>query len=171
MKKIVTIILFFSVILAIACCSKSNTASAPGQKAKGGDQKAPQVVAPLREEDRVEREAYNYEPKGRDPFLSLVDVAKEKPQRKKGATPFENFDISEIKLNAIVWDSTQFYALMTLPDNKSYTVRQGTILGLYGGKVSEITKNSVLIREQLKDYKGQYKTKETILRLRKEGGE
>jgi len=41
-------------------------------------------------------------------------------------------------------------------------------LGLYGGKVRDITRNSVIITEQIKDYKGQLKTKDTILKLRKE---
>jgi Tfp pilus assembly protein PilP len=56
-----------------------------------------------------------------------------------------------------------------LPDNKSYTIRKGMTLGLYGGKVEDITKDKVLIREQVKDYRGQLKTKDTILKLRKEG--
>jgi Tfp pilus assembly protein PilP len=41
-------------------------------------------------------------------------------------------------------------------------------LGLYGGKVKEITENSVLIREQVKDYRGKLRIKDTILKLRKE---
>jgi Tfp pilus assembly protein PilP len=129
-------------------------------------------VMPSQKEEKVEREVYNYEAKGRrDPFMSLVAVAKEKPRRRKGATPIENYDVDEIKLSAIVWDNRQHYALITLPDGKSYTVREGMILGLYNGKVEEITKNSVLIREHIKDYRGQLKTKDTLLKLRKEGEE
>jgi Tfp pilus assembly protein PilP len=41
-------------------------------------------------------------------------------------------------------------------------------LGIYGGKVTEITKDAVIVTEQIKDYKGQLKTKDTILKLRKE---
>ena len=131
---------------------------------------APAVVQ--KEEKKVEKEIYVYDPKGRrDPFMSLVQEIKTKPQRKKGATPIENFDVDEIKLIAIAWDSQQAYAMITLPDKKSYTIRKGMSLGLYGGKVMEITRDSVLIREQLKDYKGQDKTKDTILKLRKEGEE
>ena len=44
-------------------------------------------------------------------------------------------------------------------------------LGLHGGKVSEVTRDAVIITEQIKDYKGQLKTKDTILKLRKEGEE
>jgi len=130
------------------------------------------TAAIQKEELKVEKEVYTYDPKGRrDPFTALVDVSKEKPKRKKGLTPMENFDVDEIKLLAIAWDAKQAYAMIVLPDKKTYSIRKGMTLGLYGGKVEEITKEHVLIREQVKDYKGQVKTKDTILKLRKEGEE
>ena len=91
------------------------------------------------------------------------------PTVKKNANPVENYDVSEIKLSAILWDKKHYYALIPLPDNKSYTIRKGMTLGLYGGKVQDITSDSVLIREQIKDYRGQLKTKDTLLKLRNEG--
>jgi len=130
---------------------------------------APQATT-QQAEIKVEQEVYAYEPKGRrDPFTSLIEV-KPSGGRKplKGASPIESFEIEEIKLIAIVWDRQQSYAMVTLPDNKSFTIRKGMTLGLYGGKVSEITRDSVIITEQVKDYKGQLKTKNTILKLRKE---
>ncbi|MEW6107798.1 MAG: pilus assembly protein PilP [Nitrospirota bacterium] len=132
---------------------------------------APQAEV-RQEEPKVEKEIFNYDPNGRrDPFESLVEPEKIKQQRKKGATPIENFDVDEIRLIAIAWDSQQYYALITLPDNKSYTIKKGMTLGLYGGRVEEITRDSVLIRELVKDYRGQTKLKDTILKLRKEGEE
>lgn len=157
------------VALVLAGCGKGPIAPASKIPAQKTAAKAPEPPAPLLEEAKVEREIYNYEQNDRrDPFLSLADIAKEKPQR-KGGRPIENFDINEIQLSAIVWDSHQYYALVTLPDKKSFTVKRGMTLGLYGGKVEEITKDLVLIREQIKNYKGEVKTKDTILRLRKEG--
>jgi type IV pilus assembly protein PilP len=121
---------------------------------------------------KVEREVYDYDPKGRrDPFKSLIIVQEPKAKKKIGLTPIENFDVDEIKLIAIVWDNRQYYAMVTLPDNKSYTITRDMTLGLYGGKVKEITENSVLIREQVKDYRGKLRIKDTILKLRKEGEE
>ena len=103
--------------------------------------------------------------------MSLVQVTKVKVQRKPGASPIENYDVDDIKLIAIASDSKQYYAMITLPDKKSYTIRKGMTLGLNNGKVKEITKDSVFIEEQVKDYKGQNKTKDTTLKLRKEGEE
>ncbi|MDA8431709.1 MAG: pilus assembly protein PilP [Nitrospiraceae bacterium] len=162
------IIFIAACTLFLAGCKKEQEAPKPAAQkpvtavAKPAEQaaEAPQAV----------KEVYEYGQKGRrDPFVSLVQVAKEKPKRLRGTKPIENFDVDEIKLIAILWDNKQYYALITLPDGKSYTIRKGTTLGLYGGKVEYITKDSMLIREQVKDYRGQLRTKDTILQLRKEG--
>jgi Tfp pilus assembly protein PilP len=161
--------------LFLSGCSKEQTPQPPvAQKQTVKKQvPPPPAVKPAeqpQEAPKAAKEVYDYDQKGRrDPFVSLVRVAKEKPKHLRGSKPIENFDVDEIKLIAILWDNKQYYALITLPDGKSYTIRKGTTLGLYGGKVEEITKDSVLIREQVKDYRGQMRTKDTILKLRKEG--
>lgn len=158
--------------LGVCGCGKSSPPSAP----KPGPQKPKAAVASdadKKDEIKVEKEAYVYESKGRrDPFLPVIVVQKEKPHRKKKANPIENADLDELKLIAILSDAShQYYAMISLPDGKAYTVRKGTIIGLNEGRIESITKDSVLIREQVKDYKGQPKIKDTILKLRKEGEE
>jgi Tfp pilus assembly protein PilP len=54
-----------------------------------------------------------------------------------------------------------------LPDKKSYTITEGMTLGLQGGKVVKITKDSVVIREYIRDYRGEMKPRESILKLHK----
>lgn len=103
--------------------------------------------------------------KRRDPFMPLIIKAEAKP---KGLIPIESYEVSEFKLIAILWDKTKHYAVITLPDGKSYTIREGVKLGLHGGKVYKITKDSVIIREQVRDYKGALGPKDTILKLRRE---
>ncbi len=157
-------------VFSLVACKDDKAAQKP---AAVGQAEAPVAAQPevQQEEPKVEKEVYNYDPQGRrDPFLSLIQEAKEKP-RKKGATPVENFDVSEIRLIAIAWDNQQYYAMITLPDNKSYTVRKGVVLGLHGGRVESITKDSMVIREEVKDYRGQIKPRDTILKLRKEEDE
>ncbi|NJD55380.1 MAG: pilus assembly protein PilP [Nitrospirae bacterium] len=172
MKKslLVTVVTCSLGIMFIACGDKQ-----PAKKPQPQATTPPAAVAAApatpQNEIKAEKEIYVYDPKGRrDPFIPLIETgtAKEKPVRKKGSVPIENFDVDEIRVIAIAWDSKQFYAMVTLPDKKSYTVRKGMTLGLYGGKVREITRDSVIITEQIKDYKGQLKTKDTILKLRKE---
>jgi len=167
MNKLVYLFVLLSFI-SLGCKDKIATDRKPvAQKPAATSPAASPTVQ--KEEPKVEKEIYVYEPMGRrDPFVSLVQVAKPKAPRKKGASPIENFDVDEIKLIAIAWDSNQYYALVTMPDTKSYTIRKGMTLGLNNGKVIDITKDSVFIREQIKDYKGQTKSKDTILKLRKE---
>lgn len=158
-------------LASFGCTDKATTGKKPAAQQPAAASPATPAAA-QGDTIKVEKEIYVYDPSGRrDPFMSLAQVMKTKPVRKKGVSPVENFDIDEIKLIAIAWDSQQYYAMITLPDSKSYTVRKDMSLGLYGGKVVEITRDSVLIREQMKDYKGQSKTKDTILKLRKEGEE
>ncbi len=165
---------YFFILLAfvsLGCKDKAATEKKPVAQ-KPATTGAPATAVAQNEEPKAEKEIYVYDPKGRrDPFTSLIQVTKIKPERKKGASPVENFDIDEIRLIAIVWDNQQYYAMITLPDNKSYTIKKGMSLGLYDGKVIDITRDSMLIREQVKDYRGQLKSKDTILKLRKEGEE
>ena len=131
----------------------------------------PQPEAVQEEVKKVVREEYEYNPRGRrDPFLSLLATAEAKPEKRKGASPIESYDINELRLLAIAWDKDRPYALIRLPDNKTYTIIEGTGVGLRGGTVARITPEAVLIREYVEDYRGDIKTKDTILKLHK-GGE
>lgn len=153
---------------SVGCKDK---AAAPSKPAAPKAAPAAAPVAAPKAEEKIELMTYDYNDKGRrDPFQSLVEVAKSKP-KKLGSKPIENFDVDEIRLTAIIWNNRENYALITLPDSKSYTIRKGMTLGLYGGKVVDITREAVLIREQVKDYRGQTKMKDTLLKLRKEGVE
>ncbi len=102
----------------------------------------------------------------RDPFVPLIVKAEAKSA--KGLTPIESYEVAEFKLMAVLWDNSKYYAVITLPDGKSYTVREGTKLGLHGGKIYKITKDSVIIREQVRDYRGVLGSKDTVLKLRRE---
>ncbi|MEW6003530.1 MAG: pilus assembly protein PilP, partial [Nitrospirota bacterium] len=126
------------------------------------DIKAPEEVK------KAEQEVYSYDARGRrDPFLPLVAASKEKPTKKKGASPVESYSIDEITLIAIAWDKQKHYALIMLPDKKSYTITEGMSLGLHGGKVQKITRDTVLIREYVKDYRGDMKPRDVVLKLHK----
>ena len=159
-----------ALLMFSACDGKQPAAPKKPEAAKPVAAAPVQAAAGQPAEIKVEKEVYTYEPKDRrDPFTSLVEVkTSTSRQAAKVSPPIESFDLEEIKLIAIIWKKQQYYAVITLPDNKSFTVRKGMTLGIYGGKISEITRDSVIITEQVKDYKGQLKTKDTILKLRKE---
>ena len=111
--------------------------------------------------------SYEYNGYGRrDPFTSLI--IKKQPDKKKGLVPMENFEVSEFRLIAILWNRAGYYAVVTLPDGKSYTIKEGMKLGLHSGKVYKINKDSVIIREQIRNERGVMGPQDTILKLRGE---
>ncbi len=171
MRGLTCCLIMFCLLLPFAGCKKEQ---APIKKPMAGQVQPPtatQEVKNTEEVKKAEQEIYTYDQRGRrDPFLSLVMMLKQKPERKKGTTPFESYSIDEISLLAIAWDDQKHYALIILPDKKSYTITEGTKLGLYEGKVQKITKDMVVIREYVKDYRGEIKPRDLILKLRKEGG-
>ncbi|HUO76503.1 MAG TPA: pilus assembly protein PilP [Thermodesulfovibrionales bacterium] len=127
------------------------------------------------EEKKVEAEAYSYSPQGRrDPFLSIIEASKkeqESEKKKRSLRPSEMYDVTEIRVIAIAKDKNRSYAMVQLPDKKYFTVKEGMTLGLNNGKVISIDAGSVMVREYIKNYKGEIQSKDTTLRLRKEEGE
>lgn len=165
-------------ILALPACKKEAPGPAVLKQAEKVQktepaQGMPSTVKP--EEKKIETETYIYDPKGRrDPFLSIIEATKKEKElerRKKGLKPAETFDIADLKIIAIAWDKDRYYAMIQFPDNKYITIKEGITLGLYGGKVIKIDKGNVVVREYVKNYKGEVEPRDTILKLRKEEGE
>lgn len=110
---------------------------------------------------------YEYNSQGRrDPFAPLVAAAEVEKKKQKRSAAIENYEVSDFKLVAVLWTAGGYYAVITLPDGKSYTVREGSKLGLHSGTVYKVTKENIIIREQLRDYKNTLITKDTTLKLR-----
>lgn len=134
-----------------------------------------QNVSQQIEEKKAETEIYSYNPAGRkDPFLSIIEATKKEKEvvkKKKATKPTEAFDVNDIKILAIAWEKDRYFAMVRLPDGKYFTLKEGMTIGLYSGKVVKIDPNTVVVREFIKDYKGDIKPRDTILRLRKEEGE
>ena len=168
MKNVLCLFLIIVLFLPAAACKKKKAPEKNRRPKRWHLQKSSQKQRKPSKRQPVIPEEYKYDAKGRrDPFLSLVAVTKQKQIKKKGASPFESYDIIEIKLLAIAWDKNKYFALIRLPDKKTYTITEGMSLGLEGGKVEKIAKDSVVIREYIKDYRGDIKPRDTILKLHK----
>ena len=169
-------ILFVVILLTVGCQKERPhpVIQKETQKAQKPET-AIETTAPLTHETKKgETEPYFYEAKGRrDPFLSIIEAAKKDRavDRKKGGKPIESYDITDIRVIAIASDKQRYYAMVQLPDNKYFTVKEGMTLGLYGGKVMKIDAAGMVVREFMKDLRGEIQTKDTILRLRREEGE
>jgi Tfp pilus assembly protein PilP len=167
MKKAIIFLMFCFLLFVFTGCKKEQPVKKPtAEKVKQTEAKKEQK--PPDEIKKVEQEEIFYETKGkRDPFLSPIEITRQKPMKRRGASPFESYDVEEIRLLAIAWDKDKYYALVRLPDKKNYTITEGMTMGLQGGKVEKITKDRVVIREYVKDYKGDIKPRDAILKLHK----
>lgn len=116
------------------------------------------------------KRVYTYFEKGRrDPFISLIRPPKD--ERELTGIPWLDYDISQMRVIAIVWDKLDRYALFGLPDGKFYTIKEGMTIGIHKGNVEEILRDTVLIRELKPDFKGVPRPVDTYLRLREEEGQ
>ncbi len=120
-------------------------------------------------EEKVEEEVVAFIPPSRDPFSSPVLEAKQaEAKRPKGLHPLESYSIDEFRLIATVWNRAERYAMVVLPDGKSYTIKEGMTVGIHNGKVVKIEPSSVHIREFVKDYRGVVKPRDYTLKLRED---
>jgi len=154
-------------------CKKKETPSAKAEKTKKthlkdllGEVKMSRVISQKISKPR----GYVYKPRGRrDPFMPLIKPKKEKAEKGgvKVRGTLESYDIGDFILVAIARKGDEYYALLVAPDNRSFTVKEGTIIGLHKGRVEKILDDKVIIIEHSKDYKGRMKTRQITLELRK----
>jgi type IV pilus assembly protein PilP len=143
----------------------SSSVHAEETKAVPGEE--PQVATEIPEGGFI------YDPGGRrDPFIPLVDVSRKKEATKSPLVlgTLESYDFPDFKVIAIVDKGQGRYSgLLLAPDNKSFVVRVGTVIGLKKGKVVKISRDRIIVKEHIEDYKGELIPREVALELY-EGG-
>jgi len=134
----------------------------------------PTKVAEKKEPEKKEEAEYSYNPAGKpDPFKPFMQLASAKGGSRTALTPLQKFDISQLKLVAIISTRDGNIALVEDVTGKGYFLKKGTWIGKNDGKVTKILKDKVIIEEVFQDIFGQTKTNEISLFLQKveEGGE
>jgi type IV pilus assembly protein PilP len=118
---------------------------------------------------------YSYEPAGKtDPFKPFLQVSSARGSlRNTPLTPLEKYEISQLKLVAIISTPEGNVALIEDSAGKGYFLKKGTGIGKNEGKVTKILKDKVIIEETYQDVFGQNKINEISLFLNRleEGGE
>jgi type IV pilus assembly protein PilP len=115
-------------------------------------------------------QAFAYNPVGkRDPFRSFIlDRLKELDSSAKG--PLEQFDLSQLSVNGIVWDTSRQRALVLDPSGQGYIIEEGDAIGKNDGRVITIDDNVVVVREAYVDFHGEKTTKEIEMHVRQSQG-
>lgn len=117
----------------------------------------------------IQKKVYYYQSGSiRDPFFSIIEQAKLKQTDTSGVElpPIQSYDLSQMRLMAVVINKRNKYALVALPDGKFYTVNEGMGMGIHAGIIHEIVGDAVIVREQIPDFRGIMQDQDTELRLR-----
>lgn len=115
---------------------------------------------------------FTYDPTGkRDPFRSY---RWERQERLNAAAatrgPLEQFDLGQLSVVAVVWNTDKARALIEDPSGRAYVVSEGTAVGKNQGRVIHIDDNLVLVKETYVNFEGEETTKDVELRIRRSQG-
>ena len=112
---------------------------------------------------------YSYSPVGKpDPFRPFIMESRTQVDEKLILNPLQRYDVSQLKLVAIIWHVDNPMAMMEDATGKGFIVRKGTEIGRNKGVVTEITEKEVVIAEKTVNLLGETKTKEVIVSLHQE---
>jgi type IV pilus assembly protein PilP len=169
-----TVFLFF-----LAGCGEGTLPSSisPKGKSVATEKKKtdPAKVAEKKESEKKGETEYTYNPVGKaDPFKPFFQNTSFKGSSKNAPlTPLEKYDISQLKLVAIISTPDGNIALIEDSAGKGYFLKKGTGIGKNDGRVTKIFKDRVVIEESYQDILGQTKNNEISLYLHRfeEGGE
>ena len=170
------LVFFLMVFFLLVGCGeeKAPLVSVKKEAVSGAEKKK---AAPARAEERTEgqkEEVYSYNPAGKpDPFKPFLLLTPVREPRTAPLTPLQKYEISQLKLVAILSSREGNTALVEDATGKGYFVKKGTLIGKNDGKVAKILKDRVIIEEIYLDVLGQRKANEAVLLLQRseEGGE
>lgn len=166
-------------LFLIGACGGGTPSSSPPLKTKSPavekKKEGATKVAEKKEPEKKEEAEYSYNPAGKpDPFKPFIQLTPVRDASRSGPlTPLQKYDISQLKLVAIISNPEGNIALVEDATGKGYFLKKGTWIGKNDGKVTKILKDKVIIEEVYQDIFGQTKTNEISLFLHKveEGGE
>jgi type IV pilus assembly protein PilP len=80
-------------------------------------------------------------------------------------TPLQRFDLGQLKLVAVIYDTELPRAVVEDEAGLGYIVRVGTPIGTNGGSVRSIEKGRVVVHEQAEDLFGAENASEVVMEL------
>ena len=166
--------LLISLFLVVSC--GEGTAPLPVSK-KGGlpaVERKKTEPAKIEEKKEGEKEEYTYNASGKpDPFKPFLQVTPLRETQSFPLTPLQKYDISQLKLVAVLSAPEGKIGLVEDATGKGYFIKKGTWIGKNDGKVTKVLTDRVMIEEVFLDALGQKKVNEVSLSLQRaeEGGE
>lgn len=162
------VICFF---IAAAGCSSDVQPPQENAAAKRSAKKARQKndTAPVSDsvnKNQPDIEVYSYTSAGKpDPFRPLLADSSMKLKapvndRNRGfLTPLQKYDLSDLKLVAVVVLDSQPTAMLEDPTGYGYVVRKGVLVGPNEGVVERVTPTGLIIKEKIYNSVGEIESK------------
>ena len=117
----------------------------------------------------------------RDPFEPLFKEEKQKPKEPKEKKrvlrpppppgPLTERDLNQFKLTAIISTPVGNRALVEEASGKGYILEEGTWIGVHYGRVQKITRDAVIVEEEVENALGEISLTKRELKLQKPPGE
>ncbi len=103
----------------------------------------------------------------RDPFRSAFWT---QPVKDAPRGPLEQYELGQLAVTAIVWETDRPRALVADPSGSAFVVKEGSKIGKNEGLIIHIGDNLVLVKETYIDFAGEQSTKDVELRIRTSQG-
>lgn len=112
---------------------------------------------------------YVYDATGkRDPFRSFQYTDDDMPVA--GFGPLGDYELQQLSVVAVVWDTGKPRALIADPGGRSFIVHEGSQIGKNKGRVIHIGDNLLLVKETYVNFAGEQTTKDVEMRIRRSQG-
>ena len=177
-SKIILLAVSVVFLFLVSGCGGGTTPPPAAPKAKtpvAERKKAQPVQVAEKEVAKKEEPEFSYNPAGKaDPFRPFIQLTPEKAPKSAFLTPLQKYDISQLRLVAIITLPEGSVGLVEDQQGRGYFLKRGTAIGRHDGKVKAIHKDRVIIEEAYSDVLGQGKVNEISLFLHRpaeEGGE
>ena len=99
----------------------------------------------------------------RDPFRSYV--LEQAGTRKRDRGPLEQYELDQLSLVAVIWDTKRSRAVVEDPSGQAYVVSQSTPIGKHDGRVVKIHDRHIVVQEKYVDYRGDVTEKDVEMWL------
>ena len=100
----------------------------------------------------------------RDPFRSFQFDESEDFKAPLG--PLADYELSQLSVVAVVWDTNNARALIADPGGRAFVLHAGSQVGKNRGRVMAISDSMVSVRETYVDFEGHQSTKDVEMRIR-----
>jgi Tfp pilus assembly protein PilP len=107
----------------------------------------------------------------RDPFRPFTLNVRSTVRRRENLSPLERYELGQLKLVAIIWNSKEPTAMVEDSAGLGYVVKVGTPIGASDGTVKAIKQNEITIEEFFVDLYGARKKREVNMRILAESAE